>query len=189
MLMRRMTRVAMMTAIMTAMTAIPARAFQAQVEPVAANPQVKDDLFAGTEKFAQGASKVTEVNLSPDMLGMVSGKQGGDLAHKMSFVVVHSYTYPKPGMYKIEEVEPYRQKLRKDNWNCFIHSYESKTGNSADVCHRSTSDHEGNEMAILTVEPTELTFIHISGNVSLADLAKLGALGSTGAQTPQLTHR
>ena len=54
MLMRRMTRVAMMTAIMTAMTAIPARAFQAQAEPVAANPQVKDDLFAGTREVRAG---------------------------------------------------------------------------------------------------------------------------------------
>ena len=44
-------------------------------------PQVKDDLFAGTEKFAQGASDVTEVNLDKSMLGMVRGNS--ELAHKM----------------------------------------------------------------------------------------------------------
>src|ERR1039458_4159599 len=38
--------------------------------------QVKDDLFAGTEKFAKGASDVTEINLDPKMMGMVPGSAG-----------------------------------------------------------------------------------------------------------------
>ena len=37
---------------------------------------VKDDLFAGTEIFAKGASDVTEVTMDPDTLGMVTGKDG-----------------------------------------------------------------------------------------------------------------
>ena len=38
--------------------------------------QVKDALFAGTEKFAKGASDVTEINLDPKMMGMVPGSAG-----------------------------------------------------------------------------------------------------------------
>jgi hypothetical protein len=148
------------------------------------DPQVKDDLFAGTEKFAQGASDVTNVNLGPDMLGMVSGKHGGDVAHKLNFMVVRTYEYPRPGMYKLEDVDVYRQKLRSGNWNCFIHTYESKSGESTDICNRALPNDGGNEMVIMTVEPKELTFIHISGKGSLADLGKLGALGGYGGAIP-----
>jgi hypothetical protein len=155
------------------------------------DPQVKDELFAGTEKFAQGATNVTDVNLGPDMLGMVSGKHGGDVAHKLNFMVVRTYEYPRAGMYRMEDVEAYRQKLRTGNWNCFIHTHESETGESTDICNRALPNDEGNEMVIMTVEPKELTFIHMSGKGSLADLGKLGALGSLGAlgnlggQTPE----
>ena len=138
------------------------------------DPQVKDELFAGTEKFAAGASDVTDVNLGPDMLGMVSGKHGGDMAHKLNFMVVRTYEYPKPGMYKMEDVEVYRQRLHAGNWNCFIHTHELKTGESTDICNRALPNGQGNEMVILTVEPQELTFIHMSGNGSLADLSKMG---------------
>jgi hypothetical protein len=144
------------------------------------DPQVKDELFAGTEKFAAGASDVTDVNLGPDMLGMVSGKHGGDMAHKLNFMVVRTYEYPRPGMYKMEDVEVYRQKLRAGNWNCFIHTHESKSGESTDICNRALPNNEGNEMVILTVEPQELTFIHMSGKGSLADLSKMGRMGGMG---------
>ena len=136
------------------------------------DPQVKDELFAGTEKFAAGASVVTDVNLGPDMLGMVSGKHGGDMAHKLNFMVVRTYEYPRPGMYKMEDVEVYRQKLRAGNWNCFIHTHESKSGESTDICNRALPNNEGNEMVILTVEPQELTFIHMSGTGSLAEAGR-----------------
>ena len=141
------------------------------------DPQVKDDLFAGTEKFAAGASDVTDVNLGPDMLGMVSGKHGGDMARKLNFMVVRTYEYPKPGMYNMADVDAYRQKLKSGNWNCFIHTHESKSGESTDICNRPLPNGEGNEMVILTVEPQELTFIHMSGKGSLADLSKMGHMG------------
>jgi hypothetical protein len=144
------------------------------------DPQVKDDLFAGTEKFAAGASDVTNVNLGPDMLGMVSGKHGGDMAHKLNFMVVRTYEYPRPGMYNLADVDVYRQRLKTGNWNCFIHTEESKTGESTDICNRALPNGEGNEMVILTVEPKELTFIHMSGKGSLADLSRMGRMGGMG---------
>jgi len=160
--------------------AVTAPAEAEAVDPPAPPQQVKDELFAGTEKFAAGASDVSDVNIGPDMLGMVSGKHGGDIAKKMNFMLVRSYTYPKPGMYNLADVDAYRQKLRTGNWNCFVHTYESKSGESTDICNRALPNGEGTEMVIMTVEPKELTFIHMSGKGSLADLSKLGALGSLG---------
>ncbi len=156
----------------------------APTEAPAPPQQVKDDLFAGTEKFANGASDVSDVNVGPDTLGMVSGKHGGDVAKKLNFVLVRSYTYPKTGMYNMADVDAYRQKLRTGNWNCFVHTYEQKSGESTDICNRALPNGEGNEMVILTVEPKELTFIHMSGKGSLADLGKLGSLGGLKQPTP-----
>jgi len=149
--------------------------------------QVKDDLFAGTEKFAKGASDVTEVNLDPKMMGMVPvGKKGGsDLARKMKFMVIHTYTYDKAGMYKAEDVDAYRKKLEDGTWSCSIH-VRDKSG-TTDICSRTSPDHEGSEMVILTAEPKELTFIHMSGNMSLEDLQKMH--GGGGGSSDELKHR
>ncbi len=152
------------------------------------DPQGKDDLFAGTEKFAKGASDVTSVDLGPQMLGLVSGNSGGAVARKMHFMVVRSYKYPRPGMYNMADVDAYRQKLQSGNWNCFVHTYESKSQSSTDICNRTLPGKGGREMVIMTVEPRELTFIHMSGEGSLAGLGALGALGGLGGitgQTPQ----
>ena len=133
--------------------------------------QVKDDPFAGTEKFAKGASDVTEINLDPKMMGMVPGGAGG-MAHKMKFMVIHTYTYPKAGMYNDEDVEAYRKKLQDGTWSCSIH-VKDKDG-TTDICSRTSPDHEGSEMVILAAEPKELTFIHMSGDMSLEDLSRMG---------------
>lgn len=167
----------------------PIWAQQGSVRPVAAaEPQVKDDLFAGTEKFAQGATDVADVNLDPSMLGMVGGDKSGGVAQKMKFIVVHSYHYPKPGMYKKEDIEPYRQKLRTGNWNCFVHVTESETGESTDICSQPAANNQGYEMAIIAVEPLELTFVHMSGNASLAELQKLGALNGINTSNKNASH-
>jgi Domain of unknown function (DUF4252) len=146
--------------------------------------QVKDDLFAGTEKFATGATDVTEINLDPKMMGMVHGGGDGELAHKMKFMVIHTYTYDKPGMYKPEDVEAYRKKLEDGTWSCSVHT-KDKSG-TTDICSRNSSG-DGSEMVILTAEPKELTFIHMSGNMSLSELSKMGGGmggGSSSHHTP-----
>jgi hypothetical protein len=132
---------------------------------------VKVDLFAGTEKFAQGASESTEINLDPDTMDMVgSGHKNAELAKKMKFMTIRTYEYDKPGMYKMEDVEAYRKKLEDGTWKCSVRVREKNE--STDICSRIGPDHETREMVILTAEPKELTFIHMSGNMSLEDLNK-----------------
>lgn len=139
--------------------------------------QVKDALFDGTDKFAKGASDVTEVNLDSKMMNMIGDSHSG-LAHKIKFIVIHTYSYDKPGMYKPEDVDAYRRKLEDGTWSCAIHVREKNE--STDICSRPSADHEGTEMVIMTSEPKELTFIHMSGDMSLSDLSKFG--GSMGGK-------
>lgn len=127
-----------------ALAAEQPRAIRAAVQPDKTTFQ--DDLFAGTEKFATGASDVSEVTTEPD------GK-------RKVLSVVRSYEYDKPGMYRIEDVEAYRTKLNTGEWHCSVHTRELKTGESTDVCNKRRTDGFV-ETAIITVEPKELTFIH-----------------------------
>lgn len=121
-------------------------------------PQVKDDLFAGTEIFEKGASDVTEITMDPDTLDLVGGKDG-KRAHNMILNVVRTYEYDKPGMYRMEDVDAFRNKLNSGDWHCSVHTRDLKTGESTDICNKRRSDGLA-ETAIITVEPKELTFIH-----------------------------
>lgn len=138
---------------------------------ISSGTQVKDELFAGTEKFAQGASESTEINLDPDTISMMdSHGKNAELAKKVKFMTIRTYEYDKPGMYKMGDVEVFRKKLDEPAWKCSVRVREKNE--STDICTRLGSDHETREMVILTAEPKELTFIHISGDLSLADLNK-----------------
>jgi hypothetical protein len=138
---------------------------------ISSGGQGKDKLFAGTEIFAQGASESTEINLDPDtILMMDSHNKNAELAKKVKFMTIRTYEYDKPGMYKMDDVEVFRKRLDDGTWNCSVRVREKNE--STDICSRLGPDHETHEMVILTAEPKELTFIHISGNMSLADLSK-----------------
>ena len=144
---------------------------------ISSGGQGKDTLFAGTEKFSQGASQSTEINLDPDTMAMMNSHgKNADLAKKVKFMSIRTYEYDRPGMYKMEDVDVFRKKLDDGTWNCSVRVREKNE--STDICSRLASDHETREMVILTAEPKELTFIHMSGNMSLEDLGK--AAGSMG---------
>ena len=141
---------------------------------------VTDDLFAGTEKFARGASEVSEINMDPDTLDMVNGKDSRR-AHNMILNVVRSYEYDKPGMYRIEDVEEFRKKLNTGDWHCSVHTRELKSGESTDICNKRRTDGLL-EQAIITVEPKELTFIHTirkAGSGSSMNFPDVGGIMSS----------
>ncbi len=143
---------------MMAALAMAAQAQAVKAAPAADPQQVKDDLFDGTEQFAKNATDVTEVTMDPQTLGMVDGKDK-DKAHHMRLNVVRTYTYDKPGMYDMAEVDRFRAKLNTGDWHCSVHTRSLKTGNSTDVCNKTRTDGLV-ETAIVTVEAKQLTFIH-----------------------------
>jgi hypothetical protein len=153
-----------------------------QVQNVSMGAQVKDDLLNGTEKFAQGASKVTDINLDPTTMGLISSHHGpdADMADKLDLIVIHSFSYDKPGMYNADEVEAIRKKLEDGSWSCPIH-VRNEDG-SSDMCSRSSEDHVTNEMVLISIRPQKLTFIHLRGKLTLSELNEMSR--RTGSLTP-----
>ena len=121
-------------------------------------PLAKDDLFAGTEVFAKGASDITEITMDPDSLNLVGGNDERR-ARSMVLNVVRTYTYDKPGMYNMSDVDAIRNKLNTGDWHCSVHVRNLKTGSGSDVCGKRRTDGM-KETAIIEVEPKQLTFIH-----------------------------
>ena len=121
-------------------------------------PLPKDDLFAGTEVFAKGASDITEITMDPDSLNLVGGNDE-HRARSMVLNVVRTYTYDKPGMYNMADVEAIRNKLNSGDWHCSVHIRDLKNGTGSDVCGKRRTDGM-KETAIIEVEPKQLTFIH-----------------------------
>lgn len=134
------------------------RVGQGQGAGAGQNTRTKDDLFAGTEQFEKNATSVTEIDMDPDSLEQVRGKDAPQ-AHSTLLNVVRTYGYDKPGMYDMAAVDKYRDKLNSGDWHCSVHTRELKTGESTDVCQKRRSD-DLREDAIITVAPKELTFIH-----------------------------
>jgi len=160
----------------TVVTITAATSAVANVDLGGGLPQ-KDELLAGTEKFAQGATSVTEINLDPATIGMMGNRgRDADLAKKMNLMVVHTYTYDKPGMYRQEDVDAFRKKLEDGSWSCYVH-VKSQSG-SSDICSRAAADHETNEMVIFTTRAQKLTFIHLSGKMSLNELSEMSERSS-----------
>jgi hypothetical protein len=121
-------------------------------------PLAKDDLFAGTEVFAKGASDITEITMDPDSLNLVGGSDQRR-AHNMVLNVVRTYSYDKPGMYNVADVDAIRNKLNTGDWHCSVHVRDLKNGSGTDVCAKRRTDGM-KEQAIISAEPKELTFIH-----------------------------
>lgn len=140
--------------------------------------QVKDDLFAGADKFSQGAKSSTEVNLDSRMLGMASkftgdDKESGDLIKKLQFVIVRSYEYEKPGQYNMADIEEFRKRLEAGGWSHIVK--ERSATENTDVCVKLGENGEFSELVVIAAEPQELTFVHLKGHMSLDELTKAGA--------------
>lgn len=137
----------------------------------------QDALLAGTDEFAKGATETSEVNLDKNMLGLAAtqagkGKGMADLMEKMDFVYVRSYTYAKPGEYKMADVEKITKRLSGGAWSHLVK--ERSATESTDVCVRTDEEGQLSELVVISAEPTELSFVHLKGHVSLGDLRKLG---------------
>lgn len=148
------------------------------------SPQVKDDLFAGADKFSHGAKSSTEVNLDRKMLAMAAKFAGSDsddkddkdeakLVNRLEFVIVRSYEYEKAGQYNMADVEEFQKRLESGGWSHIVKT--RGTTDNTDVCVKTDENGAFSELVVISAEPTELTFVHLRGHMSMDELTRAGA--------------
>ncbi len=151
------------------------------------SPQVKDDLFAGADKFSHGAKSSTEVNLDRKMLAMAAKfagsdpddkvdkeeKDGAKLVNKLEFVIVRSYEYEKAGQYNMADVEEFQKRLESGGWSHIVKTRGAT--DSTDVCVKTDENGAFSELVVIAAEPLELTFVHLKGHMSMDELTRAGA--------------
>jgi hypothetical protein len=152
-----------------------------------AHAQNTDPLFAGVDQFSRNSTNTTDVNLDKNTLGLAASAGTGDgLANTMDSVSVHTFEYPKEGDYDMGQVAKIRDRLETAGWKHLVH--ETGPTESTDVCVKTDNEGRWSELAVISAEPKELTFVHLKGHISLSDLKKFGG-GGGGAADPKLQHR
>ena len=142
-------------------------------------PILNDPLLDGAQRFEQGAKNVTEVNLDKNMLMMASrltAKEDPEaqlLMKKMDFVYVRSYEYAKAGAYRMEDVAQFRGRLDESKWSHVVKNRSATE--STDVWLKADEEGVLSELLVIAAEPTQLTFVHLKGRMSMEELTRAGA--------------
>ena len=130
--------------------------------------------FKTLDKLGANAKDSTSINLEGDALKAAVGFLGDKLGN-LTGVYVHSYEYAKKGQYNPQDLEPVRAYLRTLNWTKIIDSREDDE--VSEIYMKPLPNGKIAGLAIVTMEPTEVTVVFISGEINLADLKNLGNLG------------
>lgn len=130
--------------------------------------------FRSLDKLGANASGRTSINLEGDALKAAAGLFG-DALRNLTGVYVHSYEFAQKGQYNPQDIEPVRAYLRTLNWTKIVDSKEGDE--TSEIYIKPLQNGKIGGLAVVDIEPTEVTVVFISGEVSLGDLNKLNNLG------------
>jgi hypothetical protein len=134
------------------------------------------------ERLAAKASEVVDVTLDSRLLkfaGNFLNKTDRDEAQAQKIVAnlkslcVRSFEFDKEAQYPEEEVEALRSQFRSPAWFRMVGVHSKRDRENVDVYLRMEKDIVTG-LAVIAVEPKELTFVHIDGSIDPAQLTELG---------------
>ena len=147
--------------------------------PVGASAQGAQLQLDRLSRLAELASNVVDVTVDPAMLqlaaGFISSDREKDAAIKgllagLRGVYVKSFKFDRDGVYTDADVNAVRDQL-KAPWTRMV-NVRSKVESVEVYIYREAEKSDG--LAVVVVEPRELTVVNIVGPI---DLTQLGALG------------
>ncbi len=130
------------------------------------------------EALGQNASSRTEFSLDHSMLVMASKADQDDddlqrVIAGVNGVAVHSYRFPRPGMYDLELLTTVRQQYRAAGWKHMVSKHDKDGGpGETDLWVRYENNAISN-VAVLFARESQLNFIAVSGSISPIDLLHL----------------
>jgi hypothetical protein len=134
------------------------------------------------EKLAAKAVETVDVTLDAAALQLagrfLSERQKDEseakkLVEGLKGIYVRSFEFAKPGEYTQADVDSVRAQLKPPVWSRIVGVQSKKDGENAEVFVRMENSRIAG-LAVIAAEPTELTIVHISGNIDPEALGKLG---------------
>ncbi|MGD1070967.1 MAG: DUF4252 domain-containing protein [Bryobacteraceae bacterium] len=132
------------------------------------------------DPLAANAKDKTEVTLDADMLKMAANFLGSDskdsasiksLVGNIKGIYVREYEYAKPGEYNETDLAALRAYLARPPWNKIVDSKEGKE--TSEVYMQPLPGNQLGGIAVISVEPKEVTVVFINGVLNVDDIAKL----------------
>ncbi len=132
----------------------------------------------GIQTLGQNASSRTEFTLDHSMLVLVSKLDRDDedlrrVIAGVNGVSVHSYRFPKPGMYDSEVLSSVRQQFHEAGWKHMVSTHDKNGGSGATDLWIHFEDKVVRNVAVLFAGQNQLNFIAVSGSISPLDLFHL----------------
>lgn len=130
--------------------------------------------FKTLDKLAANAKESTNITLEGDALKLATSflGQGADSLKNLTGVYVRSYEYEKSGQYREEDLAPLRAYIKSLNWTKVIDVKESDE--TTEIYLHPLPNNKLGGLAIVSAESKEVTVVFISGELNIADVAKLG---------------
>jgi hypothetical protein len=141
--------------------------------------QQPDWIPQGIESLGQNASSRTEFTLDHSMLVFASKLDQDDedlrrVIAGVNGVSVHSYRFPKPGMYDSEILSSVRKQYHTAGWKHMVSTHDKDGGSGATDLWIRFQDKVIRNVAVLVAGEKQLNLIAVSGSISPLDLVHLG---------------
>ncbi|BCS32995.1 hypothetical protein TBR22_A22200 [Luteitalea sp. TBR-22] len=162
-----MRRVIVMCVVLSGLlVAVPARGQQLQLPDLS--------------RLSASATDVVDVSVDQALLGMAAAFMGNgpddaqvkSLVSSLKGIYVKSFTFAKDGAFDPSLLEPVRRQLATGQWSRLMSAKSSKDGSDMAVYLWRNGDRPGG-LAVLSVEPREVTVVNIVGSIDLAQLQAL----------------
>lgn len=136
--------------------------------------------FPDLSRLSATATDVVDVSVDQALLGMAasfmgSGTDDAQLTSLMSSlkgIYVKSFTFGKDGAYDPALLDSVRKQLSTGRWTRLMAARSSQDGSDMAVYLWRNGDRPGG-LAVLNVEPREVTLVNIVGTIDLAQLQSL----------------
>src|SRR5579864_482743 len=131
--------------------------------------QQPDWIPQGIETLGENASSRTEFTLDHSMLVLVSKLDQDDedlrrVIAGVNGVSVHSYRFPKPGMYDSGVLSSVRQQFHEAGWKHMVSTHDKNGGSGATDLWIHFEDKVVRNVAVLFAGQNQLNFIAVSGS-------------------------
>jgi len=138
----------------------------------------RDWVPRGIESLGQNASSRTEFTLDHSMLVLASklDQHDDDLRRVIAGVdgvSVHSYRFPRPGMYDSEALNTLRQQFHAAGWEHMVGKHDENGGPGATDLWVHFENKTIRNVAVLLTGEKQLNLIAVSGSISPLDLFHL----------------